>query len=63
MVQDPNILLSVINTYLRDRYDSLDSLCSDLDYDIDSVNEILNKNGYFYDKDNNKFVFHESVIK
>lgn len=63
MVQDPNILLSVINTYLRDRYDSLDSLCSDLDYNIDSVNEILNKNGYFYDKDTNKFVFHEISSK
>ena len=29
--QDPNILLSYINTKLRDQYPSLDALCDDLD--------------------------------
>ena len=29
--KEPNMLLSVINTKLRDFYDSLDSLCDDLD--------------------------------
>ena len=29
--QDPNILLSYINTKLRDQYPSLEALCEDLD--------------------------------
>ena len=31
--QDPIILLSFINTRLRDQYASLDALCDDLDID------------------------------
>ena len=31
--KDPMILLSVVNTKLRDEYDSLDALCEDLDLD------------------------------
>lgn len=28
---DPMMLLSAVNMYLRDRYNSLDELCADLD--------------------------------
>ena len=34
MIENPQILLSVINTKLRDNYDSLSALCEDLDYDL-----------------------------
>ena len=56
MIKDPNILLSVINTKLRDFYDSLDSLCDDLDYDINEINDILNSIGYYYDSTKNQFI-------
>ncbi|MBO4920349.1 MAG: DUF4250 domain-containing protein, partial [Lachnospiraceae bacterium] len=37
---DPNILLSLINTKLRDDFASLDDLCNSLDVDKE---ELLNK--------------------
>ena len=55
MIIDPNILLSVINTKLRDFYSSLDDLCDDLDYSKEEVENILNNNGYFYDSSLNQF--------
>lgn len=55
MIQDPILLLSIINTKLRDFYDSLEDLCSDLDYDIDLVISILQSAGYIYDKEINQF--------
>ncbi len=55
MISDPNILLSVINTKLRDFYDSLDSLCDDLDYDKDEVINKLNSIGYIYNAEKNQF--------
>ena len=53
--KDPNILLSFINLKLRDYYDSLDSLCDDLDYPKDEIIEILQGINYYYDEDNNQF--------
>ena len=54
--KEPNILLSVINTKLRDFYDLLDSLCDDLDESRDEIIEILTTIDYFYDKEKNQFV-------
>lgn len=54
--QDPNILLSVVNTRLRDRYSSLDELCDDLDEDKTALVEKLAKAGYSYDATQNRFV-------
>lgn len=56
MIKDPNILLSVINTKLRDQYSSLDELCDDLDYSKEEIVEILSNNGFFYDSNKNQFV-------
>ena len=53
--QDPNILLSVVNTKLRDRYSSLDELCDDLDEDKTALVEKLAKAGYAYDPASNQF--------
>lgn len=54
--QDPIILYSYINTLLRDKYSSLDSLCDDNDIDARSIIVKLSSVGFEYDEANNKFV-------
>ncbi|NMD37402.1 MAG: DUF4250 domain-containing protein [Christensenellaceae bacterium] len=56
MIKDPHILLSYINTQLRDKYSSLDELSDNIDYDIVDVVETLASIGYYYDSNLNKFV-------
>ena len=56
MINNPEILLSIINTKLRDFYSSLEDLCEDLDYDIDEVNSILNSINYYYNNNLNQFI-------
>ena len=53
---DLHILLSVINTKLRDNYDNLDDLCEDLDYDKEDIIKKLSSIGYCYNKDQNRFI-------
>lgn len=52
---DPYMLLSVINTKLRDEYSSLDSLCDGLDVDKSEIVEKLAKAGFSYNEDLNQF--------
>ena len=52
----PMILLSFINTKLRDDYDSLDALCDDFRVDRDEIEEKLGSIDYEYDETLNKFV-------
>lgn len=54
--KEPNILLSVINTKLRDMYSSLDDLCDDLDESKDEIVETLSKIGYEYNAKLNQFI-------
>ena len=54
--KDPAMLLSVVNTKLRDFYDSLDALCDDLDAERESVEKTLAGIGYTYDAEKNQFV-------
>lgn len=54
--QDPYILLSLVNTKLRDYYDSIEGLCDDLEIDQDDLMSQLNAIGYFYHKDNRQFL-------
>lgn len=56
ITSNPTILLSIINTKLRDFYDSLDSLCEDMDEDRKSIEEALKNIGYVYNKEQNQFV-------
>lgn len=56
MIKDPIILLSYINTKLRDTYKSLDILCEEENLDKEEVNNILNNSGYYYDEKLNKFI-------
>ncbi|MBO7301911.1 MAG: DUF4250 domain-containing protein [Bacteroidaceae bacterium] len=53
--QDPMMLFSTVNMYLRDRYDSLDELCANLDIDRKELEEKLGAAGFEYSPENNKF--------
>ncbi|MCM1261397.1 MAG: DUF4250 domain-containing protein [Butyrivibrio sp.] len=54
--QDPTILLSYINLKLRDFYDSLQSLCDDIDVSESEITEKLASINYHYDEEKNQFV-------
>lgn len=53
--KDPVILLSYINTQLRDNYSSLDRLCDDKDVDPAEIIDALKSIGYNYDSKANQF--------
>jgi hypothetical protein len=53
--KNPILLLSIVNTKLRDFYSSLDELCQDLDESKDEIIYILARFGYIYDKELNQF--------
>ena len=52
---DPLILLSYINTKLRDEYSSLDLLCEDLGTSRDDLTKKLMSAGFLYDEERNQF--------
>lgn len=52
---DPFILLSFINTKLRDNYAGLDEMCDDLDIDRSELEKRLGEAGFEYSAENNKF--------
>lgn len=54
--KDPMILLSVINTKLRNYYPTLDALCQDLDIKKDELADRLGQIGYEYMEGKNQFV-------
>lgn len=54
--KDPFMLLSYVNTQLRDNYESLDELCSSLGVSKDTILEGLSKAGFKYDDSLNKFI-------
>ena len=53
---DPMILLSFINTKLRDEYKSLDLLCDDLQIDKVELENKLSAVDYTYNPELNRFV-------
>ena len=54
--KDPFILLSVINTKLRDCYGSLDELCEDMNVGKTQLCEALKNAGFEYNQESNKFI-------
>lgn len=54
--KDPVILLSFINTKLRDEFDSLDDLCAALDADAADIAAALSALDYHYDPARNQFI-------
>lgn len=53
---DPVILLSFINTQLRDNYDSLDALCEAFSVTPEEIKNKLSALDYHYDSVTNSFV-------
>jgi len=54
--QDPMILLSYINTQLRDNYGSLEELCASLHVEEKMIREKLAQIDYEYDEALRRFV-------
>ena len=54
--KDPVLLLSVVNTRLRDLYASLDELCAAEDADRSGLEKTLAALGYAYDAGQNRFL-------
>lgn len=52
---DPMMLFSTINMYLRDRYRTLDELCAALDFDRKELEEKMKQSGFEYSEKYNKF--------
>lgn len=53
---DPFILLSYVNTQLRDYYCDLDELCSSLEINKAVLEKTLSSIDYVYDKEQNRFL-------
>ncbi len=56
MPKDPMILLSYVNTQLRDHYETLDKMCTVLGEDRTQIEQTLQSIDYEYDADLNRFV-------
>ena len=56
MPSNPYILLSLINTKLRDNYPSLKTLCEEEDVSEEEIISLLESIDYTYDEKLNKFV-------
>ncbi len=54
--KDPVMLMSFLNTKLRDRYSSLEELCQDLEADQAELEKKLKTIDYRYDAGKNQFV-------
>ena len=53
---DPYMLLSYINTLLRDHYGSLQDLCAAMNVDEDEIRKTLAQIDYEYDEAQRRFV-------
>lgn len=53
---DPMILVSYLNTQLRDFYPSLKELCKSLDLSENDICTKLADIDYYYDSDKNQFI-------
>lgn len=54
--KDPYILLSFINTKLRDEYPELGELCRSLDIDCSELTSALSSIEYTYQRERNQFI-------
>lgn len=54
--KDPVMLLSYVNLKLRDYYDSLETLCEDLELSAEEVEQKLAGIDYHYNRERNQFV-------
>lgn len=54
--KDPMLLLSVVNTKIRDYYHTLDALCEDMHVDKESIIDTMRGIDYEYDESRHQFV-------
>ena len=54
--KDPMILLSYVNTQLRDYYDSLEALCTCRGLNRESLLDKMDSIDYHYDEETNQFI-------
>lgn len=54
--KDPIILLSYLNTQLRDNYSGLEELCQALDVDQQELEAKMREITYVYDPEQNQFI-------
>lgn len=54
--KDPMILLSYVNTKLRDEYPTLDCLCEELGLDRAALEQTLAEVGFVYREEQKRFV-------
>ncbi|KMZ55017.1 DUF4250 domain-containing protein [Dorea sp. D27] len=54
--KDPMLLLSVVNTKIRDYYHTLDALCEDMQVDKNKIVDTLKGIDYEYDESRHQFV-------
>lgn len=54
--KDPVILLSYVNTQLRDFYPSLDSFCEENELEKSKITDLLSRIDYEYDASQNQFI-------
>lgn len=55
MFENPYILLSVVNTALRDKYESFEDYCLSEDKNGEEIKSALEKIGYYYCEQQNTF--------
>ena len=60
---DPMILLSFVNTKLRDFYPSLDKMCDDLGCSKEEIESKLSAIDYKYNAELNKFVWQQRKVR
>ena len=53
--KDPYILMSYLNTKLRDSYNSLDELAKIEDADVNEILSVMKTIGFSYNEDTNSF--------
>lgn len=54
--KNPVMLLSVVNTYLRDYHSSLDELCKDAELSAEDIKKQLAAIDYHYEPAQNQFI-------
>ena len=54
--KDPMILLSYVNTQLRDYYDSLEALCTCRGMNREELQKKMASIDYYYDEQQNQFI-------
>lgn len=50
------LLVSILNNYLRNKYKDLETLCDVENLDIEELTNKLNEHNYWYDKEQNKII-------